>query len=158
MVAQVTQLASALEGIGGTASFANASVSLGINTGATVHLDSNDVGLAIWVALGSFSMCLPEVERILYLHPGDVISFRADRVWHAMIQHPDPPHLWPEFVNCSLYVNRKQMAEFARLRDMRIAPSVGDEDPEWDSLISLEQERRYKIRRNWDMLRSLDLI
>jgi hypothetical protein len=69
----------------GTASFAHPMCSLGLNTGAGVHLDKDFVQ-ATWIAFGLVPVAFPELKVCIFLRTGDVITFPSACLYHAMIQ------------------------------------------------------------------------
>ena len=92
---------------------------IGIDCAAAVHLDENDddESEAQWIALRTVRMVVSEYEIIVRLEPGDVMTFPAHNLWHAMItdQHHDSSE--PISVNISMYFNKRQLRHFKRAKN-----------------------------------------
>ena len=57
-------------------------------------------------------MVVPEFEKIVVLSPGDIMTFRADKLWHACITDPDHGGSKPASIVMSMYFNRRQFEKF----------------------------------------------
>ena len=161
MGAEVLQCVLELEenwGEGGTTSFAHLSGSVGFQTGATVHIDKNDISSAIWVALGAFDIFLPEAGVVLKVQDGDVLSFSAATMWHCMCGVPQEiVEDTPKYCNISLYTNRRQAADLVELRKRKKGPSQMPAK-ELQELCEYEQARHHRVMENFAKMRELGLL